>query len=315
MITIKELASELRLSIATVSLALHDSPRISAATTSRVKAAAQRHSYRVSNIGKALQSGHIRIIGCVLGSLLNSFFSEIVEAIGHTCASHDYGLMLALAASPTKSCVEQMLDNRVSGVIFAGHTSMREKDAEVLSKAKIPVLFCSTNRHGNFPHVVTDDRLGGEIGINHLLKLGHRNFLLEHTTPVQRYESAIEVLAKHHNSNFQFFEQIDDLPTLIKLTGATAVVAYSDLTAINAIGLLKNQGYQIPEDVSIIGYDNLPICAHPQFNLTTVAQQRAELGMKAAKILLEHIEKKKQLPSKGILLPPTLMIRNSCRKI
>ena len=313
MVTLRTLAEELDLSIGTVSLALNRSPRVNPATVRRVLELAEKRHYRPSNIGRALQSGKSRLIGCLFSSLLNSFFHELVEGIGRRAAASRYGLLTSWRSdSDLMEQVNLMLAHRVEGILFAGATPELPTIAAQLEANGMPTVFCSSHHHGNLPFVVTDDFAGGGMAAAFLLENGHRNILL------QQYPLQARVVGGMTNLNDAgisplLFRKAEELPEAIRQSGATSVIFQTDMEAIDGMYLLRKAGFRIPEEVSVIGYDNLPLAARPEFELTTIGQMRQELGSRSVDYLI-RTSAGETLPRNNYL-PPELIVRGTVKKI
>ncbi len=308
MTTLKSLAAELGLSIGTVSLALSGSPAIRQSTIERVrKLAAERH-YTPNNLGRALQSGHSRLIGCLAGSILNSFFGELIEGMGRRATQAGYGMMLSLGAdSDPGAFVDQMLSHQVEGIIMTGGYASFREVAELLEKRGLPFVFCSTQRFREYPTVVNDDFASGVKGAECLLQCGHRRILVQQTTPEIRVQGACSVL--DGRAEYAFFTTPSELPEAIRRSGATAVLTFSDLVAVDSLQILREAGFRIPEDISVLGHDNLPLFARPEFELTTIGVQRLQLGELAADYIIRASAG--ETVDRTTLLEPQLFFRQT----
>jgi DNA-binding LacI/PurR family transcriptional regulator len=312
MITQKELADELGISVATVSLALSNSPLVNRETAKQILELARKRGYRRNNLGRALQEGHNRIIGCVLNTLVHSFFSEVIEGIGRTCAVRGYGFMVSWGRESSEQYVEQMLDNRVAGVIFAGYSQQFRAAAEYLRQLEISSFFCSTHEANDFPHVVTDDAAGGRMSLEYLYRCGHRDFLLENYHSI-RVEAAQSFLTQHPDCTARFFSSAQEALKLYKLKQASAAVCFADESAVRLLGVFRAAGVSVPDDISVIGYDNIQLCNFPGIELTTVAQQREMLGVKCAEMAIACAENTPYPYS--VMLEPHLVERKTVKKI
>ena len=313
MVTLRTLAEELDLSIGTVSPALNRSPRVNPETVRRVLDLAEKRQYRPSYIGRALQSGKSRLIGCLFTSLLNSFFHELVEGIGRRAAASHYGLLTSWRSdSDLREQVNLMLAHRVEGILFAGATPELPAIAAQLEENGIPTVFCSSHHHGNLPFVVTDDFAGGGMAAAFLLENGHRNVLVQHYPLQSRVDGGMAALTRAGAAT-TLFRQKEELPEAIRKSGATGVIFQTDMEAIDGMYLLRRAGFRIPEDISVIGYDNLPLSARPEFELTTIGQLRQELGSRSADYLI-RTSAGETLP-RNTYLAPELIVRKTVRKI
>ena len=312
--TLKSLAAKLDLSIATVSMALNHSPLVSKKTAARVWALANELNYRPNNIGKALQAGRNDLIGCLIHTLLSSFFNELLEGMGQKAAQERFGLLASWSnGSDSMLHINQMLAQRVSGVVFSGYDESFPQISRQLERAGVEIVFCSTHLHGDYPFVVTDDFSGGEMAAKYLISCGHRRLLVQDYPVERRLQGCLKAFAAAPHLSFEIFEQLAGLPEQIRRTGATGIIFFSDIDAMDGMYLLRQQGFRIPEDLSVIGYDNLPVAARPEFELTTIGQQRMEIGSKAVEYLIR--KSRGETPEAHQYLAPELVVRKSVRTL
>lgn len=308
MITLKSLAGELGLSIGTVSMALNHSPKIHPDTIKRVESLAKKLNYSPNYLGRALQSGKSKLIGCFASSLQCSFFDELVDSMGRFATSNGYGVMLNLGVDTNfESHIKNMLAQRVEGIIF---TNVREEVKSVipiLEKNNIPFVFCSTVKFLDYPTVANDDFYSGVIAAKCILENQHKVILLEETTSKERIKGAVSIL--ENNCTYYFFNDPKEVPNLVSKHKATAVISFSDLVAADIMFYLKKVNYSIPEDVSVLGHDNQAIFARNEFNLSTIDVQRSNLG----KLAVDYIIKRSRglAVEKTTLLKPSLLLRST----
>lgn len=293
MTTIKDIANELGISIGTVSLALHGSKRISQETIRKVQETAERLQYIPNNFGRGLQSGKSRLVGVFSDQLNISFYMEIFQGIGEKLTEKNYGL-LSSWGTDFPGMLDLMLEKNVDGLIFTG-MDILQHHADLLKKLerrKIPFIFCSQYiENEKYPFVVSDDFSGGQMAAQHLTDCGHRNILCQDTRTIpRRLQGNLEVLNNTAGVQYQVFYRAEELPELIRKHNATAVLCYSDDAALNAMYLLKSSGFRIPEDISIIGYDDLALAGREEFQLTTISQQKWRLGAETVQYLFDRFE-------------------------
>ena len=321
MVTLKDVARELGLSTGTVSMALNNSPRISAETARQVRAAVQALGYTPNNFGRGLRSGKSRLVGYFSNHLNASFFADIFQGAGEKLAEREYGI---LSCWPEKSSagnithnLEMMLSKNVDGIIFVGGDwlSLGGEAFQMLNSRNIPFVFCSRYCEDyDVPFIVTDDLLGGELAANCLLEHGHRVILCEYNDSIERrMRGNFNAINNYSDAKSVVFYQIADLPELIKKHNATAVLTFSDQHAFDVMHVLRQAGYRVPEDISIVGYDDIEYAARPEFDLTTIHQQRKKLGELAAAYILDRLDGKD--PETKQLLAPELVMRNSVKQL
>lgn len=315
MITLKELAKELKLSLATVSMALNNSPLIADETKAKVKALAEKREYVPNNLGRSLQSRKSRIIGYLLGNVTTSFFAEILQGIGSECTNNNYGLMTSCVESnfsgSLESQIQILLEKNVDGIILSFGDKTLEPYIERFKKREIPLIFCSV-RSDKYSYVKTDDYTGGRLAAEYLLKCGHRNILISELSE-ERLSGNIDAAQNCKGVNFIKFKSIKDIPGLIKKNKITAITAYSDFQALDIMWMLKSQGYRVPEDISIIGFDDIWFASRPEFQMTTVAQKKSLIGSTAVLELMKLINNEKSMST--TLLRPDLVIRNTVKTL
>lgn len=320
MVKLKDIAERLNVSTCTVSMALNDSPRVSRETIERVKAAAQTMGYRPNSIGRSLRTGKSMLIGCITVPFTVSFFAELAQAIGEKLTRHGYGMLNTWENDQSEDWLirqlDFLLDRNIDGLVFMGGAGlMLENFVRKIRNSGIPFVFCSQNcEQEGYPFVVTDDLLGGRMAAEYLLKMGHRKILCEFSRQVDlRLRGNLSAINAFPGAQSSVFYELDELPTLLKNIQATAIISYSDETAIQTLRLLRANGFRVPEDVSLIGYDGSDLSGLPEFNLTTIVQQRQELGYAAVEYLFQCLAGK-SVPSSR-LLKPELKCRGTVRNL
>lgn len=308
MITLKSLAEELGLSIGTVSMALNNSPKIHPDTIKRVESLAKKRNYAPNHFGRALQSGKSRIIGCFVSSLQGSFFGELIDSIGKAATLNGFGVMLNIGVdSSIDSYINNMLAQRVEGIIFANVKEEFRNVIPKLEKANIPFVFCSTVKFLDYPTIANDDFFSGVIAGKCMLDNQHKVILIQETTSTERIRGVLSVL--ENNCSYYFFKDAKSVAALAAKVKATAVISFSDLEAIDVMLALKQANYSIPEDISVLGHDNQGFVSRPEFNLSTVDVQRSNMG----KLAVDYIIKRSrgEEVEKTTLLKPAILLRST----
>lgn len=314
-VTIKTLAEKAGVSYATVSLALNGDPRVAERTRRKISALAGRYNYVPNNFGRALQSSRSRLAGYMIRRITTSFFSEILQGLGECASGNGYGLLVAVTES-CRSEAEQLRlfrEKRMDGLIVSNvHSETKELLSE-LSASGFPVVVCSgISFDERIPYVVTDDFTGGAIAAAHLIELGHRRMVYYGGLPdrCRRYRGICSEARKNGLGKVAACGNETELYAALKpgKTIPTAVIAYSDVLAIEAKHVIESRGLRIPDDVSLIGYDNLWTDSLPEFNLTSVAPQKGEIGRLSMEMLMDLIAGRKVRP---VLVKPEIYIRKS----
>ncbi len=313
MITIKQLAGELKLSTATVSMALRHSPLISEPTRLRVLELARRRNYVPNNFGRGLQSRRSRLIGYVLGGVTQSFSNELFERAGYTAAENGYGILTGWvhaddAEGEFARQLQLLLEKNVDGLLFTVHPRLVAPHVRRLAEMGKPFVFCSEHAPAEYNYVVDDDRLGGRLAVACLARYGHREIMVcDWMRP--RFEGYCEEAEAAGMVYHVFSDAADAMALLDGHPGVTAAACYSDHQGIDLKRRLIASGRRVPEDFSVIGFDGMWFTGLPEFDLTTIAQQRSEIGERSVLRLLELIEGERDV--RRIFLEPFLVERGS----
>lgn len=327
--TIKDVAARAGVSIATVSRAFADPSVVSADLRERVADAARALKYRPSRIARNLRAGTSQTIGVVIPDLQNPFFTGVVRGLENVLLAAGYSLLLANSdEDPTRE--RHMLDTLraegVAGLIFvpinAGKSSYRhllESQLPIVAVDRLPVDL-------RVDLVTVDNAAAACVAVQHLLERGHRRVGLlggpsKHSTAVQRergYLTALQLAGVPVRSELiirgDFREQggYDGMNVLLAAAQApTAVFAANNLMTLGALRALHESGRDIPEDVALIGFDDMPWATSLNPPLTAVAQPDTEIGRTAAELLLGRIADPSR-PVRHVVLEASLVVRASC---
>ncbi len=319
--TIKSIAKKAGVSYATVSLALNDDPRVAEKTRDKVKKLAIKLNYVPNNFGRALQSNKSDLVGCLLQNFTGSFFSEIFNGVGQAATANNYGLLSAICSGEKEKNYEQLKifrEKRVDGIVVLGGYGNFLNELLEFEKAGIPVIFASSEYEcSTIPTVVTDNAKGGKLAAEHFIQLGHKRiayaFAKKNGSGLNRYNGSKDALLSNGMLAPIPCADKEELCKLLKsTTRPTGIIAYSDEEAITIMHLAKGMGLRIPKDLSVIGFDDSPLASLPEFNLTTIAQAKMDIGRIAMEMLLDRINGKEV---KSIILEPELIVRGSSVKI
>ena len=312
---LKKFAEMLGVSRATVSLAMNNSPLVAEATKKRIQEAARRFGYFPSPQGRALRRGRSELLGCILPNLNNSFFATIFCGISRKCTETGYALLSMHVEKATDSAlpVRRMLEHGVEGIIFLASPKGDEWH-KLLKQRNIPAILYDAPVTPGFPVVMSDDLSGGKMAMEHLLARGHRHILCSARRPARLQGNRYAAQA-YPDARIVTFDAADSVPELLgKHPEITAVTAYSDDEAIEIMRILKKTGRRVPEDISLIGFDNMPYSAWEEFGLTTVSQAQYHTGTVLCEELLRRIAGQQPFPE-CISLPLELIERQTVRTL
>jgi len=314
-VTIKMIAKEMGLAVGTVSQGLRNDPRIAGETKRRVVQTAQEMGYVLSDFGRALKSGKSNIIGYFLIDITKSFYADIMKGIAREATSNNYGVLFAAPLQEYANEIAQIKyfeQKRVEGIIISGCEPETWEYLERLNKNGIPVIVCGDyTKKSNIEEVATDDFMGGQIAAEHFINLGHRK--MAYYNPEKnfnyRLNGFIDTVVNKKLPSPAVCDSRDVLKKLLcQADRPTAIFAYKDLDALEVIEIANSIGLKVPEELSVIGYDDDVYSSFKSINLTTLRQQKNEIGKLSVANLLKKINGEK---IKTTLLKPELIIRGS----
>ncbi len=333
---IKELASILNLSISTVSRVLNGkgkSFRISEATSKKVFDTAKEYNYSPNRVARGLKLEKTDTIGLIIPDIANPYFGSIAKTIEVEARKNGYSIILcdSLDDENTEAELLQLLAKRkVDGIIIAP-TGKSSNHVTEIQEQGIPVMVIDRYLPDtNLPFVTTDNYLGALLATEHFIALGHRNIAcIQGINGVsannERVKGYRDALQKHRIPvsetmimGTDFGEENGYLQTrkLLALPEhPTAIFALSNLISLGSIRALKEAGLTIPDDISIISFDEQAWSAFLTCPMTTVEQPREEIGRLAFGALLNIIDKVLPEKTDKIMLQPRLILRESVKKI
>ncbi|MBN2323967.1 MAG: LacI family DNA-binding transcriptional regulator [Spirochaetes bacterium] len=333
--TIEDVAKSAGVSKSTVSRVLNSSAKISEQTIKRVLEAVQELNYEPNNIARSLSKKKTHTIGVVVEDILNTFFTEVVGGIETTLKKAGYSMFLTNTAYDYEDEIKltrMLMRNKVDGVLITPVKSDSEA-LSLLKERKVPffVINCRCD-HQDIDWIVSDNIQGGYIATKYLIELGHRKLMHLRGVNIQStndrlegfrkavLESGLKLSDMQVIGNAKFIQDgYDVMKKYIKKQSAgsfpTAIFAVNDVVAIGAIAALNEHGIGVPEDVSIIGYDDISIASLVRVPLTTVLQTKFKMGEIAAAQLIDKIERKEKRITRQFLIRPELVIRKSCKRL
>ncbi|MGH8945752.1 MAG: LacI family DNA-binding transcriptional regulator [Acidimicrobiia bacterium] len=327
--TLRDVAREAGVHVSTVSRVLNDQAaagRITQDTEERIREAAQRLGYRRNTIARALRTGRTLVVGMVVPDVANLYQAGITRGAGDVLYADGYSLILASTdddQAHAESQVMAMLGVRVEGLLYG---VAREDDPVVarLVDEEIPlVLFNRAADTDGVSAVLPDDHTGTRMAVEHLLSLGHRHLVHvagpeDVSSTRNRLHAFQETLRSAglrggHGFARRHVEEEGRRVTAQLLEDdpdTTAVLAGNDRLALGAIDAIRERGRSCPEDVSVVGFNDMPYSDRFSPPLTTVHISQYELGSMAARLLLETIADPGR-PAETKLAAPELVVRGS----
>lgn len=328
---LEEIARLSGVSRSTVSRVINEDTRVSPKTRERVLEVVRRMNYHPNTAARGLAAGRTRVLGLVIPMGVPALFTDpyfplLIQGVSSACNANDHSVMLWLAEPEyERKTIRQVLNSGlIDGVVVA---SMLMDDPVVQALAESHLPFLLVGRHpadSRLSYVDVDNRNGAREAVSHLLRQGRRRVAII-TGPqnmiagADRFEGYADALrerglAVNHELMVEGdFTEAGGYAAAPRLLAAQpdAIFAASDAMAVGAMRALREAGRRVPEDVAVIGFDDMPFAARTEPPLTTVRQPIHRTGAQAAETLIDLIEHPESSPRR-IVLPTELVIRVSC---
>lgn len=294
--TIRDVAARAGVSTATVSRVLAGLGHPRPETTAAVQAAVEALRYRPSGVARSLRMQETRTLGLIVTDIQNPFFPELVQAADQAARGLGYSILLGSAAydeGRARHYLDLMVDRRVDGMIVAS-SQIAAASSDWLLASPVPVVVLNAEPGGlPVPLITSDNRGGARLAAEHLLGLGHRRLAYvrgraSFSADVPRLEGFREACIAAGLRPGDWLELPGDgqveggeraaRELLAGHAGTTAVACYNDTTAIGVLRALRTARIRVPADISVIGCDDITAASWITPALTTVAQQKAEMG-------------------------------------
>ncbi|QAA21791.1 LacI family DNA-binding transcriptional regulator [Sporolactobacillus terrae] len=327
--TIKDVARAAKVSIATVSRILNNQPGYSLKTKQRVLKAIKTLNYQPNAVARGLINKKTRTLGILVPNVSSMFSSLLLKGVEDAAYTRGYSVIMCHTANSgvrTMDYLHVLKEKRVDGLLF---TSEVLKDAyyDEIRRMGVPlVLLATQSLNDSIPYVKVDDRMAAYHAVRYLIAKGHTKIGMisgnkeDRIAGQPRIDGFIQAL-KDHNLSFNQKQIVygpsfsfDDgkrllLDLLSKNRGLTAIFAASDFLAVGALSAAYSSGLRVPDDLSIIGYDNLEIAKMSLPPLTTVGQPLFQIGSVGGMMLIDIIEDKGNV--EGRILPHQIIERQT----
>ena len=319
--TILDVAERAGVSKSLVSLVMRGSPRVSEEKRTAVLRAAEELHYRPNAVARSLVRKRSFLIGVMLSDLHNPFFVEVVDGIEQEAIAADYHALFntgGRTAEGESVAIETLLQLRTDGLILASSVLPAREILAAAATTQV-VLVARPSRWAEVDSVTNDDRAGARMAVEHLIELGHRR--IAHIDGGKgagaraRRDGYAEAMKQHGLEAMavqgDYTEQggAAGVARLFEKGGRpTAIFAANDLAAVGALHALEQRGLRVPDDVSLVGYDNTSLAALGHIDLTTIDQPRREIGATAVRLLLDRLDMKRTR-ARHLLVQPSLVVR------
>lgn len=332
--TIKDIARMAKVSPTAVSMALNDRPRIAAKTKARILQIAHQLGYQPNFVARSLVKKKTHTIGLIITTILNPFYPELAKGIEDQASESGYNIVLCSTnydLKREKYYIDILRSKGVDGIIFSS-VEIHDPNIKVLTEDRFPFVLVNRRIHNRLlnrklDYIVLDNNAGGYLAMEHLCRLGHRRIGIiaggfNISTAVERTEGAQKalkdyaipfdpaLLAECHFSKEIAYEATKRF--LQMKNPPTALFVENDYMALGAREAVFDAGLHIPDDVALVGFDDIAASALKGVEITTVSQKKYEMGSLAVRILIDKIEQKTPSMVNQIILQPEIIIRNSC---
>lgn len=336
--TLKQIAKELNVSVSTVSKALNDSPEISELTKTRIKEYAKLKNYKPNVIGLNLKNRKTKTIGVIIPNILNSFFAKVFSGIEKVADERGYNVITCISNESIEkeiNTLEMLSNGTIDGFILSVSEEAQKLHEfnhfkEIINEGTPIVMFDRIAAEVECDKVVVDDFDSALNATQHLIDLGCKNIALFSSVDnlsvgklrVEGYLKALENNNIAVNNNLILRADSEDdlkdkIETVFDTNKIDGIFALDENDSVLALRIGLKRGYNIPEDLSIIGFaDGILASRRLSPSLTTVSQHGPEIGEAAAKLLIERLESKEEVnPYKTTVIKTELRERESTRKL
>ncbi len=335
MATIKDVAKMAGVSTTTVSHVINKTRFVAKETEEAVMQAIKSLKYSPSAVARSLKVNTTKSIGMIVTTSESPYFAEIIHAVEDHCYRQGYSLFLCNTQNDPekiKNHVEMLTKKRVDGLLVMC-SEYTQHSLDVLSSfSSVPMVVMDWGPNTDTDIIEDNSFTGGYLATKHLIDCGHKEIgliagELDKTTARTRYEGFVKAMNEtnlpiHENWIMEgFFEPEDGYECMNKILAQdslpTAVFCCNDVMALGAISAITEKGLRVPDDISIIGYDNIHSSRFYAPPLTTIHQSKSRLGAQAVNLLFERIANKDNdnHEKHRIAIHPELVIRKSVRNL
>lgn len=344
MVTIKDIAKIAGVSHSTVSRSLNDSSEISEKTKERIKKIAEELGFEFNNNARSLSTKKTGTIGIIFDKGFDQenaslFFSKLLKELRYSLERASFDAIIDFRANPFtgKNNIKKLINgNKIDGFIIVDEY-IEEEDLKFIKEKKVPTVFVHNRpvyqKKYKLDYVMTDHYKGGYLATQYLINMGHKQIITfthkiynkEYSEFEERTKGFVKAMEENNlkisekeiiRDEISFEYGREKIKEIVKKKKKfTAVYAQTDLLALGIIRGLRELNIKVPEEVSVIGYDNIEFGKFSEPELTTINQPTAKLAEEAVKLLTEKFDKKYNEVERKIIVEPNLVLRNSIKKI
>jgi LacI family transcriptional regulator len=332
-ITIKDIARIANVSYATVSRALNNHKDVSDDTKRKILGICEQLGYSPNAIARGLVTKSTNTIGLLVPDITNPFFPEVARGVEDEASKRNYNVFLCNTnwdIMKEISYFQLLLGKRVEGIIIApvsdGTFNLAAKYTD-----RLPIIFIASKiDDSSHNYIVIDDIEGVMMATEHLISLGHKKIAFiggkEGTSTfkdrLEGYKIALEnngikpdpELVKSYG--YRKESGYNGIRSLVESSNMpTAIIAINDIVALGVIEAAEEIGLNIPDDVSLIGFDDIPYASLPKIKLTTISQPKYDMGRESVNMLFDKLSQENSKQGLHKVIKPRLIIRSTCKAI
>jgi len=332
-VSIEDIARAAGVSHSTVSRALRDSSLISVEVRARIQELAREMGYTPNAIAQSLQTQQTSTIGLVVTSIADPFWGDVMKGVEEVARAAGFSVFLSASHNDPDqemAIIETFHRRRVDGILIAA-SRITSNNNKRLNSFRVPTVLINSQAESEatlLNWVSVDDSKGAHLAVEHLLRLGHRSIGYLGTSNRPRsnrhrllgYQSTLEVNNVPYQDEWVVISPGTEasheedvaagqtsLPRLLDAE-VTAIFCYNDMIATGVLIACRERGIAVPEELSVIGFDDIKMASYVTPPLTTIHQPKVELGRLAAQVMLDLLHNR---PGQNYVLPPTLIERAS----
>ena len=330
-ISLRDVAKRAGVSVGTASNVLNRPGIVAPETAKRVHQVIEEMGYNPNGYVKQMSAGHSRTLGLVVPNVSNPFFAEVARGVEDAAASKNYAVFLCNSGESNQReerFMSVLIEQMVRGVLITP-TSIKPAHIKLLKERGMSVtLIDAPGKSSTECSVSVNDVRGGEIAIEHLVNFGHKNIAwvcgpetipqaADRSRGVSAAAKSLKVSVTHVGTNGMTFAAGEEaVPQILALSPRpTAIFCGNDLLALGVMRGLMASGVRIPDDISVIGYDDIEFAPSAAVPLTSIAQPAYQLRFTATKLLLSECEGVETHAHQDVRFQPELIVRSSTRDL
>ncbi|WP_432664266.1 LacI family DNA-binding transcriptional regulator [Wukongibacter baidiensis] len=334
-IKIQDVAKKAGVSTATVSRVINGYEHVSDKLKNRVQDAIDELNYKPNQIAKSLASQKTNLIGILVPDLKYEYYANMLSSIEEYASQKNYNIIVCNIKEDLDKEIRYiniLKEMWVDGIILM-HEKLNDNIKKLLLECEIPTVLASIKLEGlDFPSVNIDDFKAAYDATKYLIDLGHRKIAIiagdmrDYTAGSERFRGYKQALVDNDiafvpkyfgQGNFNIQDGYNAMGKLLEneIDLPTAVFAVSDSMAVGAMNYMIDRGYNVPDDISIIGFDDIDLASAVRPKLTTINQPAEKIGSLAVELLIKYIEKEYDEHDKEIVLEHRIVARGTCKEL